>query len=134
MRPPVRILVLLSVLLVLFGPSPALAAGPGDGQANGDVEVEGSAPSDDGAPGDDGSPAADGASDDATGIVLGPNGHPLRCDGGLCDTATGGVVCSIAGPIGSRRVAPPISVALLVGAAGLGTLRRRVRRAKEQAR
>jgi hypothetical protein len=134
MRPPFRISVLLSALLALFGPNRALAAGPGDGQANGDVEVEGGAPSDDGASGDDGSPAADGASDDATGIVLGPNGHPLRCDGGLCDTTTGGVPCSIAGPVGSRRASLPMPVGLLVGAVLLGTLLRRARLAKERAR
>jgi hypothetical protein len=119
--------VLLTALLTLLSARRAFAGDPSEGGTDGDVAVEGGAPS------DDGGQAAEDASDEAPGPILALNGNPLRCDGALCDTTTGGVPCSIAEPVGSRGHAPSISVALLIGAVGLGSLRRRARGAKERA-
>jgi hypothetical protein len=72
-------------------------------------------------------PVVDAGSDDAgpnTGTSS--NGVPLRCDGGLCDTTTGGTPCSFRGRIGADGRSP-IALAAFLALIGVG---RRARRAK----
>ena len=123
MRPSSSILLLFAALVAVLGPSRTLAAGPGDGGTAGDASPEAAAPD------DGGSPFADDASSDDGG---GSGGASLACDGALCDTTTGGTTCGIARGVGRGGGAQLVSAALLLGAVGLGTLRRG--RAKERKR
>lgn len=122
MRSSSGVLLLFAALVALFGPSRALAAGSGDGGSDGDSPLEAAAPE------EGGSTLADASSDDGGGYA----GPSLACDGALCDTTTGGTTCGIADGIGRGGSAPLVSAALLLGAFGLGTLRRA--RAKERRR
>jgi hypothetical protein len=71
-----------------------------------------------------------GTFDDAGTSVSSSGGVPLRCDGGLCDTTTGGTPCTFRGRIGTNGRAP-MTLALFIAALAVG---RRTRRAKRQVR
>jgi hypothetical protein len=131
MKRPFGISVFLVAILALFGPSRAFAGGPVDGGMDGDTTVEGGAPSDEaGSP-----PIADDASGDGPATSGTSAGSALACDGALCSTVTGGTTCAIAVGLGSSRAAHlSISAALLLGAMGIGTLRRCANRAKGRRR
>jgi hypothetical protein len=78
-----------------------------------------------------GMPMADAGTNDAgTNADMSSDGVPLRCDGGLCDTTTGGTPCSFRGRIGSDGRSP-IALAALLTLLGVG---RRARRAKGRTR
>jgi hypothetical protein len=129
MKSPFKISVVFIAFLALVGPNRAVAARPGDGGADGDASVEA------GAPDDGGSVVADDATGDDSTSSGTSNEVPLACDGALCDTTTGGTTCDIAEEgLGTRGAALPTAAALLLGAVGFGTLRRRARRGEERAR
>jgi hypothetical protein len=59
---------------------------------------------------------------------------PLRCDGALCDTTTGGTTCNMAGRFGARGPAPLVPALLLLAAMGVVVARRRSHRTEERTR
>ncbi|HWZ88212.1 MAG TPA: hypothetical protein VNW92_05160 [Polyangiaceae bacterium] len=119
MKPSLKTALLFALFLALVAPRSALAVGSNDAGASGDAGAAGALATDAGT-GEDAGPDAGMSSD----------GVPLRCDGGLCDTTTGGTPCSFRGRIGTDG-SGPIAVALFLAAIGVG---RRARRAKRQAR
>jgi hypothetical protein len=116
---------LVAGFLTLLAPRRALAAGADDAGLSGATGNEAGAPA---------MPATDAGTSDDAGTDAGTNsnsgGVPLRCDGGLCDTTTGGTPCSFRGRIGTDGRAP-VAIALLLAAIRIG---RRTRRATRRAR
>jgi hypothetical protein len=119
---------LLFVALILSHPSRAFATDSVDGG------MAGGTPVDAGRPSDGGDVAADDASSDGSAEGGTSNQVPLACDGGLCDTTTGGTPCGVAGALGAKNAPASVSLTLLLAVAGLRPLRRRARRAQERTR
>jgi hypothetical protein len=119
MKPSLKAALLFALFLGLVAPRRALAVGSNDAGAGDNAGAAGALATDAGTSEDAGTDA--GMSSDAI---------PLGCDGGLCDTTTGGTPCSFRGRIGTDGRGP-LAVALFFAAIGLG---RRARRAKRQAR
>jgi hypothetical protein len=114
---------LIAGFLAWCAPRIAFAAGSSDGGLETDGSDEAGAA---------GMPVTGaGTADDAgTNASASSGGVPLRCDGGLCDTTTGGTPCTFRGRLGTDGRAP-MAVALFFAAIAVG---RRSRRAKRQAR
>jgi hypothetical protein len=123
MKPSLWIALLVAGFLTLLAPRRALAAGTTDAGPSGATGSEAGAL---------GAPETDaGTSNDAgTDAGMSSDGVPLRCDGALCDTTTGGTPCSFRGRIGTDGRAP-IALALFFALIGVG---RRARRAKGRTR
>src|SRR5450755_454977 len=95
---------LIAGFLAWCAPRIAFAAGSSDGGLETDGSDEAGAA---------GMPVTGaGTADDAgTNASASSGGVPLRCDGGLCDTTTGGTPCTFRGRLGTDGRAP-MAVAL----------------------
>ena len=119
MKPSRKAALLFAFILALVSPRRALAVGSNDAGASGDAGAAGALATDAGT-----------SQDAGTNASMSSNGVPLGCDGGLCDTTTGGTPCSFRGRIGTDGRAP-IALALFVAAIAVS---RRARRTKGKAR
>jgi hypothetical protein len=121
MKPSLWIALLVAGFFTLCVPRRAFAAGLDGGGLSADASSEAGAA---------GEPVSDAGDDAGTNASTSSGGVPLGCDGGLCDTTTGGTPCSFRGRFATDGRAP-IGVAWFFAAIVVG---RRARRAKRQAR